>query len=163
MGKSHTMTVNYLEGDATDPVGHGSKIIVHICNDIGKWGKGFVVAISKRWKAPEQKYKNSFNEEVRPKLGDVQFVPVNSTITVANIIGQHGVKTHRSKLLMPPIRYEAVEKGLTQVADYAIDNNATVHMPKIGCGLAGGSWLKIEPIICKTLIENNIPVTVYEL
>ena len=47
------MTIQYLKGDATAPKTHGKKIIVHVCNDIGKWGKGFVLAISKRWKEPQ--------------------------------------------------------------------------------------------------------------
>ncbi len=31
----------YLKGDATQPKTEGNKIIAHICNDIGGWGKGF--------------------------------------------------------------------------------------------------------------------------
>lgn len=43
---------NYLTGDATAPGGTGTRIIAHVCNDIGHWGKGFVLAISKRWPEP---------------------------------------------------------------------------------------------------------------
>jgi hypothetical protein len=39
-------TLRLVTGDATTPTGEGNKIIAHICNDIGGWGKGFVVAIS---------------------------------------------------------------------------------------------------------------------
>ena len=42
--------INYLTRDATAPTAIGNKIIVHICNDIGAWGKGFVMALSKKWK-----------------------------------------------------------------------------------------------------------------
>ena len=48
--------IHYCIGDATYPNGIGNMIIPHICNDIGGWGAGFVLAISKRWKLPEQKY-----------------------------------------------------------------------------------------------------------
>jgi hypothetical protein len=44
--------INYLKGDATFPEAKGTKIICHICNDLGAWGKGFVLAISKRWSEP---------------------------------------------------------------------------------------------------------------
>ncbi|MEV6001124.1 Appr-1-p processing protein, partial [Streptomyces griseomycini] len=27
----------------------GVKVIAHVCNDIGGWGKGFVLAVSRRW------------------------------------------------------------------------------------------------------------------
>jgi hypothetical protein len=49
--------LKYVIGDATSPQGTGNKIIVHICNDIGGWGLGFVLALSKRWKAPEIQYR----------------------------------------------------------------------------------------------------------
>jgi hypothetical protein len=35
-------------------------------------------------------------------------------------------------------------------------------MPRIGCGLAGGKWERIESIIVKTLCEADVPVTVYD-
>ena len=61
---------------------------------------------------------------------------------------QHGMK-HGSG--GPPIRYEAVEKCLEKVSQKALEIEATVHMPRIGCGLAGGKWEHIEPIIFRTL------------
>ncbi len=36
--------ITYLTGDATQPQSAGPKLIVHVCNDIGGWGRGFVVA-----------------------------------------------------------------------------------------------------------------------
>ncbi|MET1253668.1 macro domain-containing protein [Aliikangiella maris] len=155
------MAIQYLKGDATNPQGQGQRIITHVCNDIGQWGKGFVLAISKRWPAPERAYKSLFQSDNKPSLGDTQFVQVEDLITVANIIGQHGVRSPRNKTAPAPIRYDAIEKGLTLVANHAIENSASVHMPRIGCGLAGGSWEKIEPIIERTLIDKNIKVFVY--
>ena len=45
--------IHYLKGDAVYPQARGNIIITHICNDIGVWGRGFVVALSARWMAPE--------------------------------------------------------------------------------------------------------------
>jgi O-acetyl-ADP-ribose deacetylase (regulator of RNase III) len=154
------MPLKYVQGDATNPVGEGQKLIVHICNDLGKWGKGFVLAISNRWKQPEIEYKAAFSGANPLALGDVQFVHVTKDITVANIIGQHGIRGKSSPA--PPIRYSAVRQGLEKVAVYATDNNASVHMPRIGCGLAGGKWEEIAPIIKETLIEAGLSVTVYD-
>ena len=48
------MTIQYLKGDVTDPRSlRGDKLSFDVCNDIGRWGKGFAWAISKRWKEPE--------------------------------------------------------------------------------------------------------------
>lgn len=35
-------------------------------------------------------------------------------------------------------------------------------MPRIGCGLAGGKWELIEPLIEETLLKNNIETIVYD-
>lgn len=102
----------YLKGDATKPIGDGLKIITHVCNNRGGWGKGFVKALSKKWKQPELNYRNCI------KCG-------------FNIDNVEGV--------------------------------ITVHIPRIGCGLAGGSWDKVENIIKETLCKNNIQVYVYDL
>lgn len=45
----------------------------------------------------------------------------------------------------------------------ALELEASVHMPRIGCGLAGGRWEKIEPIISDELTSHGIEVTVYDL
>ncbi len=152
-------TIRYIEGDATEPVGSGLKIVAHICNDIGKWGKGFVLSISHRWKEPERIYREAFRHPPLPVLGDVQFVSVSNTITVANMIAQHGTAIRNGSA--PPIRYEAVRAGLSKLADRALTTGSSVHMPRIGCGLAGGEWSKIEPIIAETLADKGIEVIVY--
>lgn len=162
------MNINYIEGDATSPVGDGNKIIVHCCNDIGVWGAGFVLALSAKWSDPENGYKQwHANDAVadekgvrRLTLGEVQFVPAEAGIEVANIIGQYGVG---SKGGAKPIRYPAIKKGLKQVARRAHDLNATVHAPRFGAGLAGGDWNKIEEIIQKELVEQGVTVVIYDL
>ena len=152
----------YQIGDATHPVGGGPKIIVHICNDTGGWGKGFVVAVSRRWPQPEQRYRawHRGEESESLALGAVQFVAVEDDVWVTNLIGQHGMATRDG---VPPIRYDAVREGLRQVAAKAKELRASVHMPRIGCGLAGGKWEEIEPIIELELVANGIAVTVYDL
>lgn len=145
--------INYIKGDATKPQGEGNKLIAHICNDKGKWGAGFVLALSKKWKAPEIMYHNTRDLI----LGSVKYVFVEESIAIANMIAQHG--TGRDKYGNPPIRYDALEMALISVNNYCERFNFTLHLPKIGSGLAGGDWTVIEKII-----EDNVqvPVTVYE-
>lgn len=152
--------INYIEGDATVPNASGNKIIVHICNDIGGWGKGFVMAISRRWKSPEQKYREWHASGQDFALGKVQFVQVEDDLWIANVIGQH--KLRKDKESRPPIRYEAVRLGMRAVGKKAEELNASVHMPRIGCGLAGGTWDQIEPILIEELTETGIRTTVYD-
>jgi O-acetyl-ADP-ribose deacetylase (regulator of RNase III) len=152
--------IEYKKGDATAPVGANNKIIVHICNDMGGWGKGFVNAISAKWKLPEEQYRAWHKSNDGFELGEVRFVQVEENLWIANMIGQRKINVDENG--NPPIRYEAVAKALEKVATFAQEKNASVHMPRIGCGLAGGNWQMMEPIILNNLSEKNIAVTVYD-
>ena len=155
-------TIHSLKGDATQPQAKGNRIIAHICNDLGGWGKGFVVAVSKRWPEPESAYrawhrgrsKNDFG------LGAVELVRVEPYVWVANMVAQRGMKTGSNG---PPIRSEAVRACLRKLAVEAKRLGASVHMPRIGCGLAGGRWEEIEPILADELTSQGVEVTVYDL
>jgi O-acetyl-ADP-ribose deacetylase (regulator of RNase III) len=152
--------IHYTKGDATSPEQDGNKIIVHVCNDIGGWGKGFVMALSAKWTSPEMQYREWFQSKQNFTLGEVQFIKVEADLWVANLIGQR--KINKDEQGNPPVRYEAIAEGLNKVATFAKENNASVHMPKIGCGLAGGKWDLMEPVIIKSLSVKNIQVTVYD-
>lgn len=149
--------IKYITGDATAPVGNGIKVIVHICNDIGAWGAGFVLAISKKWKQPEEHYRalESYT------LGDAHFIQVEPDIIVVNMIAQHGIG--RDELGKAPIRYDALKKALEKVDEYCWMNSAdtphSIHMPRIGCGLAGGHWELVSETIQMAV---ECPVTVYD-
>lgn len=150
----------YIKGDATAPVGNGIKVIVHICNDIGAWGAGFVLALSARWKEPEEHYR-ALKEYT---LGDAHFVQVEPDIIVVNMIAQHDIRVDvRTGDTRPPIRYDALKKALEKVDEYCWMNSAdtphSIHMPRIGCGLAGGRWELVSETIQMAV---ECPVTVYD-
>jgi len=152
--------ITYIKGDATKPIGDGNKIIVHVCNDIGGWGKGFVMALSNKWKKPELEYRNWYKSKENFELGAVQFIKVEEDIWIANLIGQRDIK--KDKDGNPPIRYNAIKAGMKEVQIFAEKLNASVHMPRIGCGLAGGKWEFIEPIINDELVTFNRETIVYD-
>jgi O-acetyl-ADP-ribose deacetylase (regulator of RNase III) len=158
--------LDYVIGDATDPIGDGNKIIIHICNDIGAWGAGFVMALSKRWPWPEQSYRKWAQGNGKPfGLGHVQFVQVtpgspddNDMVYVANMISQRGVVGPFNPV---PLDLIALDKCIQRVAEFAMQVDATVHMPRIGCGLAGGNWNEVEHIIKRFNIWDD--AIVYDL
>jgi len=160
--------ITYVTGDATRPTGDAPKLIAHVCNDMGGWGRGFVVALSQRDKTPEMMYRMwseiptmSWHGDGAFALGNVQFAAFgDGDTTVANMIAQHGVARG---VFPPPIRYEALRKCLRKVAEHAVSSGASVHMPRIGCGLAGGRWSEVEPMIAETVCSRGIHVTVYDL
>lgn len=155
-------TLSYRIGDATAPVGDGPRVIAHVCNDRGGWGKGFVLALSRRWSEPEAAYRAWYRERDHNDfgLGAVQLVAVEAELWVANVIGQHGTRPTKAG---PPVRYEAIGDGLAALAEHALALEASVHMPRIGCGLAGGTWERVEPLIEYTLLARGVDTTVYDL
>lgn len=170
--------INYVRGDATRPQGEGTKIIVHCCNTAGAWGRGFVLALSRRWSLPERAYRSwhragetnvtinhagkPISSSVKFSLGEVQIVAVEpGLLYIANLIGQEGIRSDRNG--RPPVRYEAIRLGLRRVATYATEIEASVHMPRIGAGLAGGHWVEVAQLINDELTSRDIPVTVYDL
>ncbi|MGX4734709.1 macro domain-containing protein [Kitasatospora griseola] len=155
-------TISYLRGDATAPQGKGVRIVAHVCNDLGGWGRGFVLALSRRWPEPEVAYRRWHRERAGNDfgLGAVQLVQVEPYLWVANMVGQRGIRTGRSTGV--PVRYEAVDTALATLGGHARRLGASVHMPRIGCGLAGGRWERIEPLVTARLTARGTPVTVYD-
>lgn len=45
------------------------KVIIHVCNDINRWGKGFVLAVSKRWPEAAKVY-----HKMEMKLGKIRLI-----------------------------------------------------------------------------------------
>lgn len=157
------MEIHYLIGDATRPEAEGPKIIAHVCNDVGGWGRGFVMALSRRWPEAEKAYRAWHSSESHGQpfaLGEVQFVAVSNGTWVANMIGQHDT---RPKNGVPPVRYEAIRAALSKVAAFAASKEASVHMPRIGCGLAGGDWSQVAAIINDELLAKGVVTYIYDL
>ncbi len=157
--------ITYLHGDITTSPSQctGNIVIAHCCNDIGAFGAGVSGALARKWAEVEHQYRlwHRLSEPLFA-LGEVQFVLVeagtsdeiggffdpkerHNSIWVANLIGQHGIG--RAKDGSIPLCYDALEAGLVKVAAWAKEHKATIVLPRIGCGLALGSWDKVEPII----------------
>jgi O-acetyl-ADP-ribose deacetylase (regulator of RNase III) len=155
--------ITYQVGDATnvDLMPKGNKIICHICNDAARWGSGFVLSLRKRWPRVETEYRN-----VGPQaLGTVQYVNVGNEYqpglndtTIANMIAQHNIQF----ATRPPIRYVALAQCLLDVRRVALlhTHAASIHMPMIGSGLAGGNWEIIDGMIEDAF--EGIDVTIYK-
>lgn len=154
------LAIQYVTGDATNPIGEGRKVIVHVNNAQGGWGAGFVLALSRKWSKPERMYTSARN---MLKLGFVQAVIVEEDIIVMNMVAQNLYPTGKDNI---PLVYVALEECLNKVAnDFYVKDvpDVSIHMPRIGAGLAGGSWAKIEALVIESFIKNNIPVFVYDL
>ena len=154
------MPLHYTQGDATSPQSSGNKLIIHICNDKGAWGKGFVMALSKKWSGPEEEYRGWYTSKENFGLGEVQIVQVEPEVWVGNMVAQKGFQFQPDGT--PPLQYEALTRCLQQVANIALGNQCSIHLPRIGTGIAGGRWKKIEPLLIRELSDKGLEVIVYD-
>ena len=155
-----TPKITYLTGDATEPRGDGRRVVVQIVNDSAlTWGgRGFQRAVRSRWPDAQRDYKE-WAESTKLKLGSVRQFDAGDGITLASVVAQHGYGPSAGTR----IRYEALSEGLRRVASYALQYKATLHMPRIGCGEAGGAWSIVQEIILAEVCTSDIKVTVYDL
>lgn len=149
--------IHYVQGDATQPIGEGNKIIAHVVNSIGKWGKGFTKSIDQRWPLAATNYK-TVALSIPLRCGMSISIRLAQDIFMVHMVAQLGVRSARNPV---PLLYPALEECLRELAKTARDTEASVHMPRIGCGLAGGQWELVEPLIQKHLPD--ITVYIYDL
>jgi O-acetyl-ADP-ribose deacetylase (regulator of RNase III) len=153
--------VKYLRGDATQPRGVGSRIIVQVVNDKAiSWGKGFSVAVRKMWPHAQKEFTEwVLTRRSEFKLGNVHFAGLQDSMELASLVAQHGY----GPSLFPRIQYSALEECLSKLASHAKEARASVHMPRIGCGEAGGDWNIVSEIIDEQVCRKDVDVTVYDL
>jgi hypothetical protein len=156
--------------DLLDKVESRKIVLPHVCNDVGAWGRGFVVPLGQRFPCAKDRYLESFaNEDFKLALGCIQIVPVSyigtingmKSVSVCNMIAQHRLIS--DSLSRPPIRYVALADCMKKVAAIAEAEEAEIHAPKFGAGLSGGQWEFIEELIRELWLDRKLSVTIYKL
>lgn len=168
--------LRYIKGDVTNPQGDGPRVIPHCCNDVGRFGAGVALAIARRWPQVKDLYLAWYRSDPsvlandsgdtcevtsRMSLGESQLIKVEPNVWVVNIVGQHGVGMGSGG--RPPIRYDALKKGIKATYRWANIHKAEVHTPRLGSGLAGGHWGNIVAILKKEIDDKGVDVVVYDL
>lgn len=146
--------ITYRTGNAAEPVERPA-VIVHIVNDVGAWGAGFVLPLGTVWPRAQSSYRAWASAGI--KRGTCLLVALAPHVYVAHIAAQRGL---RSRINPKPIDYPALESALASLAAN-MPPGASVHMPRIGRGLAGGDWSIVEPMIARAL--DGFDVFVYDL
>ncbi|MCY4580506.1 MAG: ImmA/IrrE family metallo-endopeptidase [Chloroflexi bacterium] len=160
--KSPPMQIRHLFGDALVPRGDDPRMIAHIVNDgTANWGgRGFAQAVSRRWLHVQEDFRNWVESDRRHlTLGNVRWAHVEGELSIVHMIAQQGYGRSESAR----IRYAALDSALKHLADLALGQGASVHMPRIGTGQARGSWELIQELIDERLVRRGVPVTVYTL
>lgn len=145
-------------GDIT-LVNHG--IIVHQVNAQGVMGSGVAGHIRRRFPIAYQVYMEHIGTKYRVDrgfslLGTTSWAQINSGLHICNLVGQQFFGNDGKRYTS----YDALYDGFEKVAGMAKIYDLPVHVPLIGCGLGGGKWSIVAPIIEHHL--KNVPTTLWE-
>jgi Zn-dependent peptidase ImmA (M78 family) len=153
-------SIEYLVGDAVEPNADGVRIVAFMTNDATpNWGGGFAKQVAIRHSEVQVAYRNLVAEHrASLVLGSVHLLKVSDTLYYAPIVAQQGF----GKSSEPRIRYTALEEALMKLGIRAAEMEASVHMPRIGAGGAGGSWDIIREMI-QEHVSCLVPLYVYDL
>ena len=155
------LQISYLFGDARKPRGTGKRIIAHVVNDgTPNWGGGFALEVAKEWGFIQEEFRG-WVEQNRSNLslGKIHWAQIEENLSIVHMVAQRGYGLSTK----PRIRYSALSDALDQLQDVASEQGASVHMPRIGTGQAGGNWELIRELIDERLVRRGIPVFIYAL
>ena len=151
--------IRYVHGNVLEPRGPGIKVVCQLVNNLARrWGGGIARQAAKRFPSAEREFGTWLTNLPRDRrLGQVHFSQPTRNIVITSIVGQAGL----GRSLVPRIDYRAIETGLAHVARFASTRGATVHLPQIGTGSAGGNWEAIRDLIEEEFVQSGLPVTIY--
>ena len=155
MKKKTTNTYREVEGDLLAMFHNGDfTVIAHGCNCKKSMTGGIALQIARKYPKAEKADNYSTMSDIK-RYGDVTCAPIGMGQKIYNLYSQF--------LPGKDLSYPALELSLTKLALIlkANDPNASIGLPQIGCGIAGGDWKKIRPIIKRALKGLNVTIVIY--
>jgi IrrE N-terminal-like domain len=154
----------YVTGDLLDlDDGTGAVVVAHVVSDASRvWGRMNVGAtLSRAFPDAARAFRWwTIADAENQRLGHVHVLDQllnGREVIVASMVCQAGFGPGEAVRL----RYDALAECLDRVADLAADRGASVHVPRIGAGQAGGRWDVIAELINTRLVERGVAVTVH--
>lgn len=150
-----TGVLKYVKGDLFSEE-NKCKYIVHQVNCQGVMGSGIALEIKNRYPLAFKSYKDycSMFDNTKNMLGKVDLSESNGKI-IANLFAQD----HYLPRGICHTDYNALEQGFNFLKDITKED---ISMPKIGCGLGGGDWNKVEELIKKVFDDRTVFVYIKE-
>jgi hypothetical protein len=145
-------------GDATKPRGAGNKIIAQVVNTGAALGRGFGYALAKNFPVVKDALKKWYADKSSFVMGSSNLVKVADKLYVFQMLAQKGIFPKPGEI---PLKYHELRKCLAELREAAQAHDASVHMPAIGAGNAGGDWNIIIGMIHDELIKFDVKVNIY--
>lgn len=154
-------SLRYVRGDASQPRAEGAAIIAHVVNDRARgWGgRGFAASLMSRFPSARDDYAE-WASSGQLQRGAVHLSEVDEGLSIASLVAQAGYGEPGRR---PRLRLAALDQALRALAETAVERDATVHIPPIGTGQAGGHWPEVRDLILDQLADRGVATTVYVL
>jgi O-acetyl-ADP-ribose deacetylase (regulator of RNase III) len=149
--------LKYIKGDlfATD-----CDIIAHGCNTQGGFASGVAGQVARLYPRVREAYLRK-HETTGWELGQIQFCMTGNDrppLWIVNMATQDSYG--RTGVHVDYLAVEQCFKALFRHCEYLGDR---IAIPRVGAGLGGGDWSRIESIILKQLVGRNLEVNVYTI
>lgn len=146
-------SLEYVEGDLVKTAPNYD-LIVHGCNCQCVMGGGIAKQIKKAY--PEAYLVDTMTKKGdKSKLGTIS-VYDGEDVKIINAYTQFDYKWDEDN---PPVDYDAIRSCMKLIKERY--SGKKIGLPKIGCGLAGGDWDKVEAIIEEELEGENVIIVEY--
>ncbi len=132
--------------------------IVHGCNCFCAMGAGIARQIKDIWPEAYQADKDTKKGD-KSKLGTYSKADIIIKDKMLTIINAYTQYDYGFKRDVPPVDYDAIRKVFRQInSDF---KGKKISIPKIGAGLAGGDWNKIQSIIEQETSDLDMTIVEY--
>ena len=160
--------IKYKKGNLVDAfINNEVNVLIQQCNNFCTQNSGLAKEIKARLPEMFAADCETIKGDIR-KLGSYScaiFEGDNDSLKYGfNLYGQHRYGTDKQHT-----DYDAIEKGLKSIRKHlnliAPDDlsDIKIGLPRLGCGLGGGSWDIVSKIIEEQLCNYGYEVTCYEL
>lgn len=153
--------ITYVKGDLLDPKWQFS-VIIHGANCFHTMKSGVAKAIVAKY--PEALEADKLTKKGdRSKMGSITVAGTGAhsgeSPLIVNAYTQYSYGTEEGMIY---VSYEAFKAAMLQIKELFSDSSYKIGMPKIGSGLGGGDWAKLESIINEVFPNKEIFVVEYE-
>ena len=133
----------YIKEVRGDLLESESKIRCHQVNCKGVMGAGLAKQVKDKYPEVFEQYKALCDQFGSKLLGHTQFIACHDGTVIANLFAQDDYGQDKVQTDIG-----ALEECISKVADFAFRLGVQPAFPKfLGCGLAGGNWDEVAPLI----------------
>jgi O-acetyl-ADP-ribose deacetylase (regulator of RNase III) len=166
VGSPDNPNIRHVQSDLLDfDEDDGPVIVAHVVNDSAHaWSRrGVAATLAARWPQAARAFRAwTIASPENLRLGRTHACEQRDgdrVVTIVSMVAQQGFGPGEATRL----RYDALHEALAVVAGLAERTGATVHVPRIGAGQAGGRWDLIESDLVAVIADKDIGLVVHTL